>query len=100
MKPKRYKEFKVELQFSSKKQFTIKHKWPTDRGHVSIHEHEAELLNSQVKQTHKWYELDESEIEQEIEQDNAKAERVELEAKAARHRAARHHSEPWKCRAR
>jgi len=56
MKPKIYNEFKVLGRVDKSGRFVIDEKTPTKRGQVSIHEHEAELLNSQARQSHLWYE--------------------------------------------
>ena len=61
MKPKKYNEFKVTLTIQRNGKFEITSKTPTARGHVSIHEHEAELNNRNVKRSHLWYELAEIE---------------------------------------
>jgi len=60
MNPKRYKEFKVVIEKDGKGGFKIVEKFPTKRGHVSIHEHEAEINNKQVSRSKLWYELDEN----------------------------------------
>ena len=55
MKPKKYQEWKVALDWSNKKKpEPIKER---KLRIVSIHEHEAELLNRSFKQTRKFYEL-------------------------------------------
>ena len=55
MTPQRYKEIKVIYSPAGK----VEKEYETDRGHVSIHEHEAEFLNEphRVRRTGLKYEL-------------------------------------------
>lgn len=53
--PKKYNEFRVHS-FKGKKPDEM---FPTKRGSVSIHEHEADLNNANVRRTKLFYVLDE-----------------------------------------
>lgn len=74
-RPKRYKEYRV-LSLSNGK---IKDKVLSDRGSVSIYEHEAEMQNLHFKTNKFWYELD-LEFEESVKADEPDREALKAEA--------------------
>lgn len=53
--PRKYNEFKIsEFDYKKKKPISMNQ---TKRGTVSIHEHEADKMNSIANRTKLWYEL-------------------------------------------
>ena len=70
MKPKKFNEFKVDV-IGGKVDYNSKRL--TARGSVVIHEHEAEINNSRTRSTKLFYELAETEPEQDLELAAAKA---------------------------
>ena len=57
MNPKKYNEFRVDVDWTDKNNPKPINKTQTKRGTVSIHDHEAELNNSYFTKTRLWYDL-------------------------------------------